>query len=231
MTWREEAEAAARAAYPREACALIVVVRGRERFWPCRNEAERGDHFIIGAEDYAAAEDAGEIVAIWHSHCNIGPEPSEADLVSCERTGLPWHIYAHPAARWHTFTPSGYSAPLIGRQFQHGVLDCFSLIRDWYAQERGITLPDFERRDDWWHKGQNLYLENFSRAGFVVAETPQHGDVLLMQIGSPVPNHGAIWLEGDMILHHLQGRLSSRDVWGGYYRKNTVKILRHASRN
>lgn len=229
MDWKADAEAFARAEFPREACGLVVVTKGRERFMPCRNLAQGEDHFIISHEDYAAAEDTGEIVAVWHSHTNVGPEPSEADLVACEASGLPWHIYATPAERWHNFQPTGYQAPLIGRQFHHGVLDCYTLIRDWYRIERGITLPDFERTDDWWHEGKNLYLENFSKAGFVVADTPQHGDVLLMQIGSPVPNHGAIWLEGDMIMHHLHGRLSSRDVWGGYFRKNTVKVLRYAA--
>ena len=229
MDWHAEAEACARLAYPREACGLIVVVKGRERLRACTNAAEGDDHFIIMPEDYAAAEDAGEIVGVWHSHCNVGPEPSEADRVSCERGSVPWHIYALPSGRWASFEPSGYRAPLVGRQFQHGVLDCYALIRDFYDETYGITLPDFERTDNWWHRGQNLYLENFGKAGFVVADTPQHGDVLLMQMSSPVPNHAAIWLEGDMILHHLHGRLSSRDVWGEFYRKNTVKVLRHAS--
>lgn len=231
MSWRAAAEAHARSHWPREACGLVIVERGREQFVPCRNLAEGEDHFILAPEDYAAAEDRGEIVAVWHSHCNVGPEPSEADLVSCERTGVEWHIYALPTERWHSFRPSGYRAPLIGRRFQHGVLDCYAIIRDWYAQERGVQLPDFDRRDDWWHKGENLYLENFARAGFVEHTGPlSHGDVLLMQIQSPVPNHGAIWLEGGMILHHIHGRLSSRDVYGEFFRKVSVKQLRYAGK-
>lgn len=228
MDWQTYAEAHAAAAFPREACGLVVVVKGRERFHPCRNAAFGDDHFIITPEDYAAAEDTGEVVGVFHSHCQMGPEPSEADLVGCEKSGLPWHIFALPTKRWHSWQPTGYRAPLIGRRFQHGVLDCYALIRDWYAQERGITLLDFERTDNWWHRGQNLYLDNFGKAGFVVAESPQHGDVLLLQMSSPVPNHAGIWLEGDMILHHLHGRLSSRDVWGEFYRRNTVRVLRYA---
>ena len=229
MDWRAEAEEHARRHYPREACGLVVIVKGRERFFPCTNTAHGDDHFIIEPADYADAEDRGEIVAIWHSHCNIGPQPSEADMVSCERSGLEWHIYALPLDRWHSFKPTGYRAPLVGRQFQHGVLDCYALVRDWYAAERGVTLPDFVRTDDWWHRGQNLYLDNFGAAGFVVAESPRHGDVLLLQMTSPVPNHAGIWLDGDMMLHHIHGRLSSRDVYGEFYRKNTVKVLRYAS--
>jgi proteasome lid subunit RPN8/RPN11 len=226
--WKVEAEAYAKEQYPREACGLVVVIKGRKKFWPCENKAQGTDHFIIEPEDYAAAEDAGTVVAVWHSHCNITPQPSDADLVSCEKTAMPWHIYAWPADAWHTFSPTGYKAPLIGRQFQHGVLDCYAIIKDWYADELGVTLPEPVRKDDWWLRGENLYIDNFEAAGFVsVSDGPQHGDVLLMQVGSPVPNHGAVWLEGDMIVHHMHGRLSSRDVYGGWYRKITVKILRY----
>jgi cell wall-associated NlpC family hydrolase len=52
----------------------------------------------------------------------------------------------------------------------------------------------------------------------------------LMQLSSSLPNHAAIYLGDQMILHHSQGRLSSRDVYGGYYWKNTALVLRHESR-
>jgi len=89
MDWKQEAEDYAKSEYPREACGLIVIVKGRERFFPCQNIAIGDDHFVLKPDDYAAAEDAGEIVAVWHSHCGIGAEPSEADLVSCENLRHP----------------------------------------------------------------------------------------------------------------------------------------------
>lgn len=231
MDWKQEAEAYAKSEYPREACGLIVIVKGRERFFPCQNIAIGDDHFVLKPDDYAAAEDAGEIVAVWHSHCGIGAEPSEADMVSCEKTGLAWYIYATPADNWCRFTPTGYRAPLVGRQWQHGVLDCYSLVKDAYAEMFSIYLPDFERNDNWWLRGENLYIDNFAKVGFQQVESPHHGDALLMQIASPVPNHAAIWLDGDMILHHIHGRLSSKDVYGEYYRKNTAMVLRYAARD
>jgi hypothetical protein len=52
----------------------------------------------------------------------------------------------------------------------------------------------------------------------------------LMQVNSDVPNHAgqSIWATGS-ILHHLQGRLSSRDVYGGYWQKITTHTLGHQS--
>jgi cell wall-associated NlpC family hydrolase len=53
------------------------------------------------------------------------------------------------------------------------------------------------------------------------------GDCFLMQVASPVPNHAAVYLGDGLILHHLQGRLSSRDVYGGYWQKVTTHVLRY----
>lgn len=238
--WLTDAKAHALAEYPRECCGVLIVFKGREQYRPCRNTATSpGDHFVMSAEDYAEAEDAGGVTAVVHSHPDTAARPSEADRVACEASGLPWYIVsvlrdggAPTAVEVHRFEPCGYEAPLVGRTFHHGVLDCYTLIQDWYARERGITLPHFERRDGWWDDGHSdLYTEHFREAGFEpVSGEPQPGDVLLMQIqsGNRVPNHAGIYLGDGVMLHHMAGRLSSRDVWGGWYRDCTRLIVRYA---
>lgn len=214
---------------PREACGLILIKKGRQMYWPCKNLAKGTDNFAIDPYDYAEAEEVGDIIAVFHSHPNMSCKPSEADLVACESSGLPWFIVGLPSEQWHYFEPSGYEAPLIGRKWSHGVLDCYSIIRDFYKRERNIELYDFERHDDWWHNGENLYVENFASQGFTEIEMKdlQPGDVILMTVQSKVANHGAIYLGDNVILHHVHGRLSTRDVFGGYWMKNAVKYLRH----
>ena len=98
--------------------------------------------------------------------------------------------------------------------------------------EFGLQLSDYNRRDKFWERGENLYLDNFHREGFhkVQFDELQYGDALLMQLDSKLPNHAAIYLGDQQILHHIQGRLSSRDVLGGYYIKSTAMVLRHESR-
>lgn len=225
---RREAFEHAQKEFPRESCGLVVIASGLELYIPCRNLAERLSDFIMDPEDYARAEDMGDVVGVVHSHPNVSSKPSQADLVACEKSGLPWHIVSVPGGIWETITPAGYRAPYIGRQFAHGILDCYTLVRDWFAGERGITLPDFDRSEEWWNRGQSLYMENFRKAGFEIADDGLlPGDVILMQIRSKVPNHAAVYLGNDVILHHLQGRLSCRDVYGGYWRKNTFLIIRH----
>ncbi len=43
-------------------------------------------------------------------------------------------------------------------------------------------MPDFEREDDWWRNGQNLYLDNMAVTGFyrVPLSSAQAGDILLV---------------------------------------------------
>jgi len=231
MSWKLEAEEYAKVQAPREACGVVIIRKGREVFWPCKNISEYGNNFCIDPSDYAAAEDEGEIVAIWHSHYGVPPEPSEADKVSCEKSGLEWYIYSTPMNAWFNFKPSGFIAPLVGRQFVHGVVDCYALVKDWYQLERNIILPEFERKDNWWHKGENLYIENFRKAGFEETDTLEPGCGILMQIMSPVPNHAAVYLGNDLIIHHMFNRLSSRDVYGGMYKKYTSRIVKYVKRD
>jgi proteasome lid subunit RPN8/RPN11 len=218
---------------PRECCGLVAVVKGRRRYFPCRNIADTPDeHFVLNSEDYAQVEDQGEIVAIVHSHPTTNPAPSDADRVACEKSGLPWFIVNPKTEAWGYCEPSGFELPYVGREFVFGVVDCYTLCRDWYGKEFGLQLSDYERRDGFWERGENLYLDNFYREGFrkIPFEELQHGDALLMQLGANLPNHAAIYIGDQQILHHIQGRLSSRDVLGSYYAKNTAMVLRHESR-
>jgi len=215
---------------PRECCGLVIIRKGKQVYFPCKNLAVGSDNFILCPEDYARADEEGDIVAVIHSHPNMSAKPSQADLVACEASGLPWFIVGLPDQIWEYIEPFGYVAPLVGRKWSHGVLDCYAIIRDYYKMERGIELLNFDRSDEWWNRGENLYLENFGKAGFreITQDELDESDVILMRINSPVPNHGAIYLGDGVILHHVHGRLSTRDVFGGYWLKNTACFLRYA---
>lgn len=241
------------AEYPRECCGLVVLQGRRESYWPCGNLAEGTDHFVIDPQDYAAAEDAGRITAVVHSHPDMPATPSEADRVACEGTGLPWFIVAtakDDAGEVVTgeligFAPEGYQAPLLGRPFAHGILDCYSLVRDWYARQRGVVLPDFQRADGWWEPGKegDLYMDHYAEAGFrplTAGERIAPGDVVLMQIRSDRANHAGVFMGAeplaeepglfpvpDAMLQHLYGRDSERVVYGGYWREATRLVLRY----
>lgn len=119
---------------------------------------------------------------------------------------------------------------LLGRQFVHGITDCYSIIKDFYKQNYDINLTDYARPDDWWNNGENLYLDNAEKEGFTVFSYDfkllEDGNVLLFQIKSPVPNHAAIIL-GTKLLHHLPKRLSCLDSFNGIWRSCCTHILKH----
>ena len=223
----------ARKEHPRESVGVVHVVKGRNKYYPCSNIAETADeHFVLDPEDYLRAEQKGEITAIIHSHPISNHHPSAADLVACEKTQLPWFIVNPATELWGHCEPSGYELPYVGRPFFHGVIDCYTLWQDFYKKEFNINMGEYNRRDQWWEKGENMYLDNYKKEGMreIDPDSLQYGDILLMNLESTVPNHAAIYLGEMIILHHVQGRLSSRDVYGGYYQKVTELCLRHESR-
>ena len=226
----------AKSVFPKDSCGLAVVVTGKEVYYPCANLGDTpSEHFKMSHEDFARAEDLGEVIALIHSHPNMVATASEGDLVSCEANGIEWHILSLFQENGeivfkgiNSIKPKNYEAPLVGRMFYYGVLDCYTLIRDYYKRTLNMDLPMFQSEDEWWLKGKNLYVDHYKEVGFVdVTGSMQPHDVIFMQIRSPVANHAGAYLGDGLFLHHFYGRLSTKDVYGGYWQHTTVKILRH----
>jgi proteasome lid subunit RPN8/RPN11 len=219
----------AQSTYPQECCGLIVQQANKACYLPCTNvSTHKTDEFEISAKEYAAAEDQGDIIGICHSHPDTTSKPSQRDIAMCEASSLPWHIMSWPEGDLRSIVPIGEASPLVGRPFVHGVWDCYSCVRDWYKETKHIILPNFERKDGWWEGEEELYLDNFAKAGFAeVNDQLQVGDVFLMQIQSKRVNHAAVYVGDGKVLHHLYGRLSRNDVYGGYWQRNTRMIVRY----
>lgn len=227
--------------YPVECCGVIV----NNSYIRCKNISPHQDQFEIDPVDLAHAEDIGEIQAYVHSHPNASAKASELDLIQIELHKKPWVICAYPDIEFQVYEPCGYQAPLVGRNYQHGWQDCYSLVRDFYQREYDIRLPDFERLDRWWESAENasLYLDNFSKACFSEVKDLQYGDVMLCRVGrTEHVNHAVIWL-GDigtlkseqtepcvgasLILHHPYNRKSVREVFGQQWQERVAVTVRH----
>jgi cell wall-associated NlpC family hydrolase len=120
---------------------------------------------------------------------------------------------------------------LIGLKFEMGKQDCYAVIRSFYIDNFGITLPNYARPTDFAERGMEMYRDRYIKNGFrpldVHPSQYQPGDIFLMSINASVANHAAVLVENGKILHHIVGQLSNVTPYKGLWRNNTVAVFRH----
>lgn len=205
-----------------EVCGLIL---NDARLFPCRNvHPDPSTGFRISDQDWLDAYEDGDVTGVFHSHPGPLPVLSAADRRQHVAHELPWWLAQ--GGRLRKFRPVPH---LLGRRFDHGVLDCFTLFRDAYHL-CGIDIPDFERTNGWWLRHENLYIKNLAAVGFhqVDFAEAQPGDVLMIQAMKHAdPCHAMILLDDGLVLHHDSGQLSRREPYRQAHIKNTHSVWRH----
>lgn len=118
---------------------------------------------------------------------------------------------------------------LIGRQWEYGKFDCFTLIRDWFELQ-GIQLPDFDRPEDL-ENCESIFLQQAVAIGFrpIQFSCRKPGDVLIMKLGTATPMHAAILLADERILHQRQNSLSAVEPLRRYYVSSVAAVFRYAA--
>lgn len=211
-----------------ERCGLFVVVEGQLTFVACDNIAyDRKNSFMIHPTDIVTQSNAGDVIGVGHSHVTVSAKPSDEDRVNSENCRLPFVIFQPDTGDIDSYDPIGIVPDLIGRRWVLGVSDCYTLARDYYKKQ-DLELRDYVRNDVRTLYKESMFEKHFSENGFhVVSDTPHVHDAFLIQVSANVANHVAILVDDDVILHHLQNRLSCREVYGGYWRRHTMYHLRH----
>ena len=203
--------------YQKEAVGYIA----NDRYYEAVNSSDDPiNKFKFSYQSLIEAEN-NNVKCFVHSHPEGADYPTQKDQLFCITSGVPHgitrlykdssgEIFIQEPFFWGDQLPI---TPLLGREYRHAVYDCYSLIRDYYRLEKGILLTHCARRNDWWNKGEDLYLQNFERGGFIrIGEKEvKEGDVILAQIRSPVTNHGGIYMGNSQVLHHLHRRCSKKD--------------------
>lgn len=215
--------------FPNECCGLVINEGGDLKFLPLENShSEPAEFFRISPEDYAQAEDRGEVVMVIHSHPGDDAVPllSGYDKAMMNETGLPWGIITYPGLEYAEFHPD--EGGLIGREFGLGFNDCYGLVMAFH-RHNGIILPDYRKSYHWWDDGEELFSdENIVNAGFVEVDNLTAGCVVIMKVAARVPNHSGIYFGDGTIIHHMANSLSVRENYmGSYLQGRTVKIVRH----
>lgn len=233
------AKAHAVAEFPKEACGLVVA----GEYIPCVNQADDPTKdFAIDSALVAKYMLTSKVDAILHSHpfpqLDARSTPSAADMRGQVSTNVPWGIIdtdGEVVNDPYWLTDANLDTPLIGMQFHHGVFDCYTAVRKWFWQKRGIKLIEMPRDDLWWTKDESLYLANFEKAGWVQisVDSIRNGDVILGKVNSEVVNHAAVYLDNEedgkgLIYHHLPGRLSRREPANPWVNRADVVLRYHA---
>ncbi len=234
MTWKDFAIEHAKKDAPNEACGLVGIYKGKEKYYPCKNLADDlGEQFIICPDAWADAEDEAEIVAVFHSHSNVPPTASQADLASCEYLDLPFYIVTPETEQWNYYEPSGYKKGLIGREWKWNIQDCWSLIEDWFQEKQNVKIQHWPRPKSPKEFSNNpLFEYALPKLGFVELENTidlEKGDVLLMDTTNTGKlDHVALYIGDQTILHHCVKRLSCRETFDQKYIEWTKKKYRYA---
>ena len=219
------------AEYPREACGILAVVKGRVRWFPTNNVAKDEDDFVIDSKQYFAISRSSDIVGIVHSHPDSDCVPSESDIAHCNALGVPYYILSYPEVELSVTNPTNYDKPLMGREYKFGVSDCFEAMRDYYSIKLGIDIPPrilFE--DDWWLKGLDYFSEEYVKTwGFNKVDEVQKGDLLIFGVNSEVGNHCGVYLGNEIIYHHSENRLSCRDSIHPFWAQQIIGVYRHVT--
>ena len=233
MNWKEAALVHAKDQDPKESCGLLLNIKGKEKYFPCRNLSMTAFQcFIIDPEDYIKADNTGDIIAVVHSHPVTPPVPSQSDKGACEQSGLVWYIVNPKTESWGYLEPTGYKAPILGREWAWGVTDCYTLVRDWYKEKLNINLIDWQRPttlEDF--NKEPMFEKCAEETGFRELRPDEKlidGDLLFMSIFSNNLNHVAIFIDGD-VLHHLADRLSCIEPYSEWLLKCTGKRLRYVA--
>ena len=217
--------------YPREACGIIGIVKGKKKWFPCQNVAESDDDFVMSSEDWFKVKRQADILAIVHNHTNNDNTPSENDINNWNVLGIPYYIFSYPDLELNIVEPKENFNPLLGREYSFGVTDCFEAMRDWLASEN-IKIPAREVfEDDWWEKGIDYFTEeNIKNWNHVKVDTPQKNDVLIFAVESgTIGNHCGVYLGNDVFFHHAVNRLSCRESLYPFWARHIIGIYRHES--
>lgn len=224
----EDIRAHADITFPEECCGLVLSDGSTVRF---DNESPTPRHsFKMDPARLLTFLPRAEF--LYHSHPNRPAKASQADIASCDEVRLPYLIMSIPSGETCRQLPEGMEVQLLGRTFVYGVSDCFSLVHDFYQQKLDVMLPEVVRPAfGWWKSGEiNAIEEAYPDAGFTEVESPQFGDILLMQAGGcKVIDHMAVYIGDQHIMHHTLMGLSRISPWDGYWNMITTKVIRHAS--
>jgi proteasome lid subunit RPN8/RPN11 len=211
-----------------ECCGLI---KQDQTIIRCVNRSESPEDSFIIKEDSMP-----DILAFYHSHVD-GPF-SEADKVMSEKSQTNAVLYSIATDSFDFYKPVGYQPPYENRPYLLSILDCYTLVMDYYKRELGVILPEIEnvlrvKEVDWVNvtkDSENFHflITHFKNNGFIEVSGPQKHDVIITSWGHiKGAIHSIIYLGNERILHHPAYELSLVENYKPSLKRKTLAILRY----
>lgn len=223
---------------PNECCGILLqneLSKDLEVF-RCQNlSANKRKHFSISPSHYLKATQKGKIIAFYHSH-NSENGFSDYDKAQSEQHNVKFILYCVGNDSFLEYLPQKFLPSYVGRDFQMGVNDCLTLLRDYYSKECQIEIKNYYRDQNWFIENPNCYEQFYQEEGFTeifagpITDTSgfkKHDVILMKFLGKKFPTHGGVYVGNGSILHHQIGCYSRYEPYNEQFQKRTVKILRH----
>ena len=223
-----------------EVCGFVIFSSNCLQVFRCRNLCKNEHRFAIDPFDFVKASELGEIRAVYHSQVS-NPEFSSFDIINSNGHNLTYILYCLEKDSFKIYYPNSSENKYAKRKFEIGKNDCFSIVRDYYINEFGIEIYNYERGKNWYKENPGVFLEKYEHEGFIkLIDGPinennisklKKGDLLLLKSEkSEHPNHLGIYLGNDTVLHHTyitKNKESGVDIFDKDLRDKVNIALRH----
>lgn len=123
-------------------------------------------------------------------------------------------------------------SPYLGKAYDLGFSDCYSLVRDFYISVYSIFLPNYARPEGYAYNNElSVFARILSNPDFVskpvAREYLEVGDVLVFRVASDQANHLGIYVGNNLFIHHLHGGLSKEDNLDHKHFRRIMTVIRH----
>lgn len=100
-----------------------------------------------------------------------------------------------------------YYKDLMGLNYEIGLNDCFSIVRNVLNNKYGILIPNYARPKNFFDPRISVYAgiakEPFFKERGVCKTELREGDVLAFRVASEYVNHFGIYLGNNLFLHQM----------------------------
>ena len=217
-----------------EVCGFVV----RDKFGvvdclPVKNSYEYpSEGFFIHATDFVEVKKKYEVLAVYHSHPDVGPEPSRMDIITSDCANLPFYIYSLVEDSFFLYIPRRFQHELLGRNFVEDIFNCATFVKNYFEQKLGL---------EWAYSGNFFEIDKAPNANASIMQAivdtgfervdpgdiQEHDLVIFKGYSSDKFFHLGVYVGNNEFVHHEENKLSSIELYDEKYQRLVYKVYRY----